>query len=130
MDSEKLKYFEDRLLNEREKVLEELKDLSNTIKSSSINPNGNDSAYSFHIADLGTDTMEREKTFLFASAEGRLLKQIDEALQRIYDHKYGICEMCSEPISDDRLDAIPYTQLCINCKRDAEERQRSDYRLG
>ncbi len=129
MKPEDLRYFEKRLLEERDKVLLELDDLSDAIKKSLINSNGNESGYSFHMADLGTDTMEREKAFLFASAEGRLLLQIDEALHRIYKNKYGICEVCDELVSRDRLDAIPYTQMCINCKREAELRQRSEYTL-
>lgn len=129
MATEDLKHYEQRLLEERKKVLEELDDLSDTIRKSPINPNGNEAGYSFHMADLGTDTMEREKAFLFASAEGRLLLQIDEALRRIYQNKFGTCEVCGESIAHERLDAIPYTQMCIECKRESELRQRSDYRL-
>jgi len=91
---------------------------SNTIQGA----DGALSAYSFHMADQGTDAMEREKQFLFASKEGRLLYHIDEALRRLYrvPAKFGVCEECGEKISFERLDALPHARLCIKCKEREE----------
>jgi RNA polymerase-binding transcription factor DksA len=74
------------------------------------------------MADQGTDAMEREKAFLFASKEGRQLYQIDSALRRLYkDPKvFGKCELCGEPILWERLEALPYATLCIACKEREE----------
>jgi RNA polymerase-binding protein DksA len=116
-------HFEQRLLEEREKVVKQLaqfdESFSNTLQAS----NGDLSAYSFHMADQGTDAMEREKAFLFASKEGRLLYHIDEALRRLYKKpaRYGICEECGEDIGYDRLDALPHARLCIRCKEREED---------
>ena len=79
---------------------------------------GDLSAYSFHMADQGTDAMEREKAFLFASKEGRYLYHLDEALRRLYrsPKTFGDCEECGDPIGLERLDALPHTRLCIRCK--------------
>ena len=85
---------------------------------------GDLSGYSFHMADVGTDAMEREKAFLFASNEGRLLMQIDEALRRVYRGEYGVCENCGEPISRARLEAMPYARLCVACKEKEERESR------
>ena len=121
MKKKDLKYFEKRLLEEREKVLKELghfdENYSKTIKGAT----GDLSSYSFHMADLGTDSMEREKAFLFASQEGRMLYSIDESLRRIYKgNNYGVCELCDKPIDFERLEAIPYARLCIECKKQEE----------
>jgi len=116
-----LKKFEEKLLEEREKVLRQLgvfgQNYANTLKESS----GDLSSYSFHMADMGTDAMEREKAFLFASQEGRLLYHIDEALRRLYKvKKYGFCELCSKKIQRKRLEALPHARLCIGCKSKEE----------
>ncbi len=112
-----LKHFEKRLLEERERILRQLgvfgENYANTLKDSS----GDLSSYSFHMADMGTDAMEREKAFLFASQEGRLLYHIDEALRRLYrGESYGKCHSCGNKIQKKRLDALPHARLCIECK--------------
>ena len=90
-----LKEFEHRLLEERQKILKEMGHLENTVlKVNQRDSAGDLSGYSFHMADVGTDAMEREKAFLFASAEGRTLLEINEALRRLYRGEYGICESC------------------------------------
>ena len=121
MKKKDLKYLEKRLLEEREKALKELghfdENYSTTIKGAS----GDLSAYSYHMADLGTDSMEREKAFLFASQEGKILFSIDESLRRLYKgDNYGICEICDNPITFERLDALPQAKLCIECKKREE----------
>ena len=120
MTKQELEIFKNRLLEEREKVLNELGELSEQLKHNLKDSNNNDSGYSVHLADAGTDMMEREKTFLFASAEGRLLVQIEDALARLHRGEYGNCELCGRQINPERLEAIPYTQLCISCKRKME----------
>jgi RNA polymerase-binding transcription factor len=93
-----------------------------------VNPrdsSGDLSGYSFHMADAGTDAMEREKAFLFVSAEGRREREIVEALQRIYDGTYGVCENCGNPIARARLEAVPYVRLCVSCKQKEEQASRS-----
>ena len=122
MKKKEIKYFEERLLEERARVL---KQLGLYDKAFSDTPQGSDgdlSAYSFHMADQGTDAMEREKAFLFASKEGRFLYHIDQALRRLYQtpEQFGVCQECGEPISFERLDALPHTRLCVRCKEEEE----------
>ena len=119
------KDLERRLLVEREKILKEMGHLETTVlKVNQRDSAGDLSGYSFHMADVGTDAMEREKAFLFASNEGRLLMQIDEALRRVYRGEYGVCENCGEPISRARLEAMPYARLCVACKEKEERESR------
>jgi RNA polymerase-binding transcription factor DksA len=75
------------------------------------------------MADQGTDAMEREKAFLFASQEGRFLWHIDEALRRLYrsPETFGRCHSCGEEIAFERLDALPHARYCISCKQREED---------
>lgn len=84
MSKKQLAHFEKRLLEERKRVLKELGNYTETFGATPQNADGDLSSYSFHMADQGTDAMEREKAFLFASQEGRFLWHIDEALRRLY----------------------------------------------
>lgn len=86
------------------------------MKATMTESSGDITSYSFHMADQGTDAMEREKAFLFASREGRFLYHLNQALQRIEDGSYGICEACGNPIPDERLEIVPHARLCIACK--------------
>jgi len=116
-----LKKYEKLLLEKRAQLVEELglirkRSLDSTAKENS----GDLSSYSYHMADQGTDAMEREKAFLFASKSGRLLYHIDEALRRLRNDDFGICIECGKPISATRLEAVPHARMCIKCK-EAEE---------
>ncbi len=119
-----LKEFELRLLGERQRLMKEMGHLENTVLK--VNPRdsaGDLSGYSFHMADAGTDAYEREKAFQFASTEGRLLMELNEALRRLYSGTYGICESCGNPIAKVRLEAVPQARLCRDCKQKEEERE-------
>lgn len=122
LSKKKLEHFEGRLLEEREKIIRQLKRYDESFADTLQGSDGDLSAYSFHMADQGTDAMEREKAFLFASKEGRLLYHIDEALRRLYKKPdtYGVCQECGKDISEERLDALPHARLCIRCKEKEE----------
>jgi len=115
------KRFEKRLMEEREKLVANMERLEGSVLSKNQKEASGDlSSYSFHMADLATDAAEREKAFLFASQEGRLLYHIDEALRRLHKDDYGVCQTCNEDISRDRLEAVPHARLCIKCKEEEE----------
>jgi len=119
------KKFETRLLEERARLLKELGYLEqNVLKQNPRDSSGDLSGYSFHMADAGTDAMEREKAFLFASTEGRALHDVDEALRRLYGGEYGMCESCGQPIAPQRLEVVPHARLCIKCKEREEKAGR------
>ncbi len=122
MNKKQRKHIEQRLLKERSRVVKELGHYDESFSSSLQASDGDLSAYSFHMADQGTDAMEREKAFLFASKEGRLLYHIDEALRRLYRSptQFGKCEECGAAIAFERLDALPHARLCIKCKEKEE----------
>ncbi len=77
---------------------------------------GSDSnAMPIHMAELGSDNFEQEFTLGLMEAEGGTLDLIDSALERISDGSYGTCIQCEGVISKARLNAIPYTPVCIKC---------------
>jgi RNA polymerase-binding protein DksA len=76
------------------------------------------------MADVGTDNMEREKAFFFATKEGRFLYHLDQALERIENGTYGDCQECGNPIGNERLEAVPHARLCITCKSNEENNNK------
>ncbi|MCZ6857190.1 MAG: TraR/DksA family transcriptional regulator [Gemmatimonadetes bacterium] len=127
MKKRQLDHLEKRLLEERERVIKELGHYDESFSSTLQGAGGDLSSYSFHMADQGTDAMEREKQFLFASQEGRYMWHVNEALRRLYQSPktFGQCHDCGEAIDFDRLDALPHARLCIKCKaKEEDEKQR------
>lgn len=114
---------ERRLQEERERALEALGDFDRERANSLQEETGELSVHRFHMADIGTEAMEREKQFLLASVEGERLYRIDEALRRLYrePESFGSCERCGREIGMDRLMVIPSATLCAECAREVEE---------
>jgi len=79
------------------------------------------SRHSTHLADLGTDRASSDVSLGFRASASSEIQAIDEALDRIRDGTFGVCETCETPISKGRLEAIPYTRLCLPCKRLEED---------
>jgi len=73
-----------------------------------------------HPGDVATITFDREIDYTLEENEERLLAEIDGALQRIDDGTFGVCQACGSPIGAERLEAVPYTTQCIDCKRKEE----------
>ena len=126
MTKTQLKHLETRLLEERARGMKELGYYGKSFSSTEQSSDGDLSSYSFHMADQGTDAMEREKQFLFASQEGLYLWHINEALRRLYNQpdKFGHCHQCGVLIDLKRLDAPPHARLCISCKEKEEDAKR------
>ena len=123
---EDLKHFEQRLLEARARISHEMGHLESTVLK--VNPRDSASelsGYSFHMADAGTDSMEREKAFDIASKEGRLLLEIDDALRRLYNGTFGICEVSAKPIGRARLEALPWARLSLDEQEKLEKEQRA-----
>ena len=115
LSAQELNKFKEILLEKRQALLDDLgelreSDVASTLKDAS----GENSAYSFHMADVGTDNMEREKAFFFATREGKYLKQVDMALERIENGTFGICVDCQQTIPVARLEAVPTATRCVH----------------
>ena len=117
MNNKDRQYFEERLLEQRTKILKEMGRFGESYQKNLKESSGDLSSYSFHMADLGTDAETQERAFQQVSKEGRLLYHIDEALRKLYNRKnYGICESCQKPIEKARLKLVPHARLCFKCK--------------
>lgn len=117
MDKEKLEFFRGELQKKKEDILSEAgKTLSEMTDQTSNVPDPNDRA-----------TIESGRSFelRIRDRERKLLSKIDEAIARIDDGSYGICEECDEQIGMKRLEARPVTTLCIDCKTLQEKQEKS-----
>lgn len=118
-----LAYFKKLILKKKDELLDGLKhSLEDTLKKSPREASGDISGYAFHMADLATDTYDREFSLGLASNEREVLYEIDEALKKIEEARFGFCEECKSPITKRRLKAIPYTRLCLKCQEAKEKR--------
>jgi len=115
MDKKDLKYFKDIILKKRKKLIEELDSIRENATSDSAN-SSTDSTYAYHMADVGTDAQEREKAFLWLARENKYLAHLNAALERIENGEYGICASCNKPIAKARLEEVPHTTHCVQCK--------------
>jgi len=118
-----LQHIEKRLLQERDKALRALGLFDQMAKADRESGDSNLAAYTDHMADQGTEAMEREKAALFATKEGRYLYRLQEALRRLHadPDNFGKCHTCGADLGFDRLDALPHARYCIDCKRKEEE---------
>ncbi len=111
-----LQHFKDIILEKKREILEELETLRDSMMDSTTGEYASEnSMYSTHM-EQGTDAMEREKTFLFASREGKFLNYLEDALVRIEKGEYGRCTSCGKLIEKERLEAVPHAQQCLQCK--------------
>jgi DnaK suppressor protein len=74
------------------------------------------------FADRGHSSEERSQVIMVVRALGSNLRDVERALAKMETGTYGICERCGQPISTERLDALPWAELCIDCKQRAGSR--------
>ena len=95
-----------------------------TLSQSQRDAAGDLSGYTLHMADVATDSYDREFSLGLATNAQQILYEIDEALKRIQEKKFGDCLDCGKPINRRRLRAIPYTSYCIACQSKEETKRR------
>jgi RNA polymerase-binding transcription factor len=79
--------------------------------------------------DLASEERDREINFILSDRERMKIKQIDDALERLDDGSYGVCESCGLEIGEQRLEAMPFTRLCRDCQQDQEREQKTQRRF-
>ena len=112
-------HFKQRLLDERQHAQEALDHLQQD-DAGQLEDEREEIPSDNHPADMATATFDRELDYTLEENVERVLAQIDAALQRIERGTYGVCESCGQPILPERLEALPWTTLCIDCKRKQE----------
>ncbi len=115
--------FKKIILEKRQEIIEQLQNLKNQMMDSTTGQYVNEnSPYSLHMAEQGTDAQEREKLYLWAQRETKFLGYLEDALERIENGTYGICidslelKTGAHLIPKNRLLAVPHTQHCVDCK--------------
>lgn len=122
-----LLHFKNILMDEKKTILESARaNMMSLVDKESGDYVGDDLSYASHMAEQGTDEMEREKNYMFVQRDEKYLGYIEEALTRIDNGTYGICIDCIDIpknlcktcplIPRERLEIVPITQHCIECK--------------
>ena len=114
------------LARQRQRLLElkdTLLDSMRGVARDNLHTGSETSAFGMHQADAGSDAYDRDFALSMLSKEQGSLYEIDEALKRIEDGSYGVCDICEKPIRHDRLEALPFTRYTVECQAELEKRQ-------
>jgi RNA polymerase-binding transcription factor DksA len=110
--------FEKGLLAEKRRILRQGSIAEKIMESCAPEATGDLSSHRTHTADQGTESYQRELASRLRSIESATLREIDEALRRLAEGTYGICEKCCGPIPKARLEMVPHARFCMKCLRD------------
>ena len=123
LNRKELALFRKLILKRKEEIIDDIKHISeDTLKKSQKDASGDISGYTYHMADVATDTYDREFSLSLASNEHKSLYELDDALKKIEEGTFGICEECKSFIAKTRLKAVPYARLCVKCQEKKEKR--------
>jgi len=115
-------HFKQMLLEKRREILINVNEFEDeALKKSRLDATGDLSSMPIHMADIGTDNYEQEFALGLMDSERKLLREIDEALGRIEQGTYGICEGTGKPIPKARLEAQPWARYCVEYARILEQ---------
>ena len=114
--------FREALLEERRRVEAAIENLHADHPGTISDETGEDAVYDNHLADTATETYDRELDYTLEENSEHVLAEIQAALKRIEEGTYGVCSNCGKPIPEERLEALPWATLCIDCQRQREGR--------
>jgi len=114
----KLKKFRETIIKRMEEISHEMDEIKVGILDKG-NPKAGlsqDSVFSVHMADAGSDSFEKEKSFMFMSRESDYYKNLSHALERIDQEDFGVCKICGGLIPEERLLEVLNATKCVDCK--------------
>jgi DnaK suppressor protein len=117
LNEKELKFFKELIMEQKTEILENARRLRESLIDNAGDYVGDNSTFSMHMAEQGSDEMEREKAYMFIQRDEKHLFYLENALERIAKKTYGLCISCGKHISKARLEAVPITSHCINCKQ-------------
>lgn len=118
LKAEELKRLRKMLINERERLLEEMRILDDRALTVNVeDENSQQPGFSLQLADSASDNIQVETDLAIRNIEAEQLSQIDDALRAIDAGDYGICNRCQLPIDFERLKAKPNARFCVSCLR-------------
>lgn len=124
LTKKELAEYKEKLVVLREKTSGEVGRLTKDyLRKSSLDSTGDISSHPFHMADAASGSFDTEFNIGLASNEQDLLYEIDQALLRVGEGTYGLCENCGEPITKNRLKAVPFARYCIK-HQESQEREK------
>ncbi len=118
LTDEELEYFRQLILKKRSEAMEEIEQMSSRLEDAQEQAAG----YTYHMADSGTDAMEREMLYLMISRQKKFIGYLDRALKRVEHKTYGICKISGKPIPKERLEAVPHTETTVEAKMQQKKR--------
>jgi RNA polymerase-binding protein DksA len=114
--------YKQLLLQKRAEIVGDVSEMEgDVLKKSRLDASGDLSSMPIHMADLGTDNYEQEFALGLMDGERKLLREIDEAMERVEQGTYGICEGTGKPIPKARLEAQPWARYCVEYARMVEQ---------
>ena len=121
MKAEEVAQFKKLLLSLRERLVGKVDFMQEeALKKSRQDASGDLSNVPIHMADVGTDNYERDIMIELIQNGEEGVRNIDTALEKIEEGAFGVCELCAKKINKERLKAVPYAKLCIDCQREEE----------
>ena len=124
MDKKQLDDFRKQLVELKEKILHDIKNMSSVNSADHKDTTGDVSGHALHMADVATDMYDREFNLGLASNDRELLFKIESALKRVEAKIFGLCTHCKKLIPMVRLKAIPYAETCLKCQEEMEKKAR------
>lgn len=115
-DEEELEYFKNLLLEKRHEAQVELERLNESLQNQTDAEDADRSSTTHHQGDVASDYEEEETIYTLIERQRTFIKRIDEALQRIENGTYGICQATGEKIAKERLEAVPHTRYTVKAK--------------
>jgi DnaK suppressor protein len=120
LSKSKLKEFRTLLLQRSRLLKNDLEGMETETRGKGADRTGDQSTVPGHTAELASDASEKNLSYGRMESQSEELKEIKEALERIEDGSYGICESCQGKIPKERLKAIPYARRCVKCQEKEE----------
>jgi DnaK suppressor protein len=115
-DQETIQYLKDLLLNKREEAQTQIDILEDRITNLDEADDADSSSFTHHLGDVGSEVEEDEMNFQLLERTKKYVNEINDALERIENGTYGICEATGKPIEKGRMDAVPHTRFSMEAK--------------
>lgn len=116
-DAETLRHFKELLLEKRREAEEEVEAIESNLSNLQDVEDADYSSSAHHMGDVGSDVEEEELDYQLLERTKKYIGQIDDALERIENGTYGICQATGKPIQKERLEAVPHTRYSIEAKK-------------
>ena len=113
--NQELADFKDMIIKKKSQAEDDL-EINKKRADDMMNSDHSNALYSSHMADASADHTDMERAYYFIAREQRFITYLDRALSMLDDGTFGVCKVCSKLISKERLEEVPHTKKCFDCK--------------